>query len=61
MRIRKNGKTINLSQTEAKKIINRYKINKFLNESIPPLVAKGGIREAQEDDEGKIAKMGEKK
>jgi len=33
MKIRKNGKTINLTQTEAKKIINRYNIDKFLNEN----------------------------
>ena len=32
MKIQKNGKTINLTEKEAKKIINKYKINKFLNE-----------------------------
>ena len=44
MKIKKNGKTINLTETEAKKIINKYKINKFINEGIPRLEAKGPKR-----------------
>lgn len=30
MKIRKNGKTVNLSETEIKQIVNKHKINKFL-------------------------------
>ena len=32
MKIRKNGKTVNLTEVEVKKIINRNKINNFLSE-----------------------------
>jgi len=32
MKIRKNGKTVNLSETEIKQIVNKHKINKFLSE-----------------------------
>jgi molecular chaperone DnaK (HSP70) len=32
MKIKKNGKTVNLSETEVKKIVTKHKINKFLNE-----------------------------
>jgi len=32
MKIQKNGKTVNLSESEVKKIINRFKINRFLSE-----------------------------
>jgi hypothetical protein len=32
MKIRKNGKTVNLTETEIKQIVNKHKINKFLSE-----------------------------
>ena len=32
MKIRKNGKTVNLTEAEIKQIVNKHKIKKFLNE-----------------------------
>ena len=32
MKIKKNGKVINLSESDVKKIVNKFKIQKFINE-----------------------------
>ena len=34
MKIKKNGSVIDITESEIKKIITKYKINKFLNESL---------------------------
>jgi len=60
MKIKKNGKTINLSEKEVKKIINKNKVNKFLNESIPPLAAKGGPLTVEIDEETKVSEIAKK-
>jgi len=38
MKIRKNGKTVNLTESEIKQIINKHKIKKFLNEQDTPII-----------------------
>jgi hypothetical protein len=60
MKIKKNGKIINLTEKEIKKIINKHKINKFLNESIPPLAAKGGPHTIELDEEDKVSDISKK-
>jgi len=38
MKIRKNGKTVNLTESEIKQIVNKHKIKKFLNEQDTPII-----------------------
>ena len=38
MKIRKNGKTVDLTESEIKQIVNKHKIKKFLNEQDTPII-----------------------
>ena len=60
MKVKKKGKVINLTEKEIKKIVTKYKINKFLNESIPPLESKGGANTIELDEEDKVSDISKK-